>query len=193
GDGKRQREKLQYRAARDSKQDYEVYADEREIQENYGEAYTKHGRKGPAHEKGTGSKTREFTNFYGFDPAEYDTVRLVDPITGKTCDKAVRDLLRMRDVADTFAEIRESMDEDMILQPGVNFAPALIEAYFMNSRTNAARRVDLVPHNPMQVGRLSNNIAGFPTHDGELRQSRPSRPIQKDQVPAANEYSVQHE
>jgi len=193
GDGKRQRQKLQYRAARDSKQDYEVYADEREIQENYGEAYTKHGRKGPAHEKGMGSKTREFTNFYGFDPAEYDTVRLVDPITGKTCDKAVRDLLRMRDVADTFAEIREAMDEDMILQPGVNFAPALIEAYFMNNRTNAARRVDLVPHNPMQVGRLSNNIAGFPTHDGELRQSRPSRPLQKDQVPAANEYSVQHE
>nr|QJD15034.1 polyprotein [Ryegrass mosaic virus] len=193
GDGKRQRQKLQFRAARDSKQDYEVYADDREIQENYGEAYTKHGRKGPAHEKGMGAKTREFTNFYGFDPAEYDTVRLVDPITGKTCDKAVRDLLRMRDVTETFADIREAMDEDGVLQPGVHFAPALIEAYFMNNRTNAARRVDLVPHNPMQVGRLSNNIAGFPLHDGELRQSRPSRPIQKDRVPLANEYSVQHE
>lgn len=192
-DGKRQQQKLKFRAARDNKMEREVYADDDTIAENYGEAYTKKGRKGANFEKGMGSKKREFTNFYGFTPEDYEIVRYVDPITGATHDMPVNAPMRSREIEELFTGIREELDENFQLPPGTQYPPHALQAYFINERTRLARQVELSPHNPLQVGRRTNNIAGFPAREGEFRQDRPSRPINIQDVPPPQNIVVNHE
>jgi len=196
GDSKRTRQKLKFRQARDVKNASEVYADDDEtIKENFGEAYLKRGRKGPKYERKMGSKSRQFVNFYGFDPTQYDTARFIDPITGHTVDINPNERIKEHEIRDAFYDAREKRDENGTLQPGEGFHAKEVEAYFINNATKRALKVDLTPHNPLQVGHRTNNVAGHTIHEFELRQTGPARSIQVDQVPMANNtlVSVSHE
>nr|QCG75829.1 polyprotein [Sweet potato virus G] len=165
---KRQRQKLQFREARDRKTGFEVTADDGTIEHLFGSAYTKKGKqKGKV--CGMGAKSRKFVNMYGFDPTEYSFVRFVDPLTGKTIDDSpYTDILL---VQEQFARARrEAVANDYLSNEKISRDPG-IEAYYINEITNAALKVDLTPHNPLKACDRVNTIAGFPEREGELRQT----------------------
>nr|WOL52745.1 polyprotein [Agropyron mosaic virus] len=193
GDSKRARQKLQFKQGRANKEYNEVYADEDTVRENFGEAYTKKGRKGANFTKGAGKKTHEFTHFYGVDPTQYELVRYIDPLTGYTIDVNAQQAVNARSLEQAFIDERENLHEESLLAPGATFIPSDLQAYFINTQTRRALRVDLEPHNPMRVGHRTNNIAGFPDREGEFRQSRPARPVNISQIPDKKDSCVAHE
>nr|QFZ79333.1 polyprotein [Sweet potato virus G] len=181
---KRQRQKLQFREARDRKTGFEVYADDGTIEHFFGEAYVKKGKqKGKT--VGMGTKTRKFINMYGFDPTEYSFVRFVDPLTGKTIDDSpYTDILL---VQEQFAKARRNaVNNDLLSNERIAIAPG-IEAYYINEITNAALKVDLTPHNPLKACDRVNTIAGFPEREGELRQTGLPVKMTVDDVPKGSE------
>nr|QFZ79334.1 polyprotein [Sweet potato virus G] len=181
---KRQRQKLQFREARDRKTGFEVHADDGTIEHFFGEAYVKKGKqKGKT--VGMGTKTRKFINMYGFDPTEYSFVRFVDPLTGKTIDDSpYTDILL---VQEQFAKARRNaVNNDLLSNERIATAPG-IEAYYINEITNAALKVDLTPHNPLKACDRVNTIAGFPEREGELRQTGLPVKMTVDDVPKGSE------
>nr|QFZ79336.1 polyprotein [Sweet potato virus G] len=181
---KRQRQKLQFREARDRKTGFEVHADDGTIEHFFGEAYVKKGKqKGKT--VGMGTKTRKFINMYGFDPTEYSFVRFVDPLTGKTIDDSpYTDILL---VQEQFAKARRNaVNNDLLSNERIATAPG-IEAYYINEITNAALKVDLTPHNPLKACDRVNTIAGFPEREGELRQTGLPVKMTVNDVPKGSE------
>nr|QVU24911.1 polyprotein [Sweet potato virus G] len=189
---KRQRQKLQFREARDRKTGYEVTADDGTIEHLFGSAYTKKGKqKGKV--CGMGTKSRKFVNMYGFDPTEYSFVRFVDPLTGKTIDDSpYTDILL---VQEQFARARrEAVANDYLSNEKISRDPG-IEAYYINEITNAALKVDLTPHNPLKACDRVNTIAGFPEREGELRQTGLPTKMTLADVPKESSFDtvVEHE
>ncbi|WBQ86004.1 polyprotein [Polygonatum mosaic-associated virus 1] len=167
---KRMHQKLKFRDARDRKVGREVYADDGTIEHMFGEAYTKRGKvKGNNKTKGMGTKTRNFVHLYGFDPTEYSFVRFVDPITGATIDDNVHTDLSL--IQSEIGELRQkALETDDELYDLVRNKPG-IQAYFVNQKAAKALKVDLTPHKPLAMGRVSASIAGYPEREFELRQT----------------------
>nr|QID59363.1 polyprotein [Sugarcane mosaic virus] len=189
GKNKRSRQKLRFKAARDTKYAYDVTGSEEALGENFGTAYTKKG-KGKGTKVGMGVKQHKFHMMYGFDPQEYNLIRFVDPLTGATLDEQIHADIRL--VQEHFTDIRaEAIANDVIERQHIYENPGL-QAFFIQNGSSNALRVDLTPHSPTRVVR-NNNIAGFPEHEGTLRQTGTAITVPLNQVPMANETGVEHE
>ncbi|UTE10634.1 polyprotein [Potyvirus thevetiae] len=182
GYNKRQRQKLKFRNIRDSKT-REVFGDDETLSFNFGEAYTKKGKnKGKTH--GMGKKRNKFFNMYGFDPTDFTAVRFVDPLTGATLDESPYTDISL--IQDRFGDIRQKLVlEDKLDRQSL--ANNKIQAYYSNDFTKKALKVDMTPHNPLQVCSRFATIAGFPEREGELRQTGAHKEIQISDIPKPNE------
>nr|NP_734129.1 NIa-VPg protein [Scallion mosaic virus] len=190
--GKRQRQKLKFRQARDTKTGREVYGDDGELEHYFGAAYTKKGRTS-GRTRGMGVKQRRFVNMYNFDPEDFSAVRYVDPLTGVTLDE--NPLTDMHLVQEYFTNVRnEYLGQDALDPQQIRRSPGL-EAYFTNNRTGKALKIDLTPHNPLLVCNKKVTIAGFPEREFELRQTGEPLPVTIGEVPKAteSEFAVEHE
>nr|AJD23401.1 polyprotein [Japanese yam mosaic virus] len=190
--GKRQRQRLRFRDARDSKLGREVFGDDGTMEHYFGEAYSKKGKAtGKTH--GMGQKQRKFVNMYSFDPEDFSAVRFVDVLTGATLDETPFTDLSL--VQDHFSNIRQAMIEAGDLEGQHLRMGKGLSAYYMNKRTGKALQVDLTPHNPLLICTNKATIAGFPEREAELRQTGQPRPIAIKDIPEANEMNelVQHE
>nr|UQS87546.1 polyprotein [Yam mosaic virus] len=184
---KRKNQKLKFRDARDKKVGRIVEGDDETIEHYFGEAYTKKGKQS-GRTKGMGHKTRKFINMYGYDPKEYEFIRIVDPLTGATLDENA--YFDMSLVQEHFGEIRSKyIGEDLLDPQAIQSNPGL-KAYFVNNTTKKALQIDLTPHIPLLTCRSGTTIAGFPEREGELRQTGPFNVITHDSVPSANEIDV---
>nr|AYC81457.1 polyprotein [Binary vector pLX-TuMV] len=181
--GKRQRQKLKFRNARDNKMGREVYGDDDTIEHFFGDAYTKKG-KSKGRTRGIGHKNRKFINMYGFDPEDFSAVRFVDPLTGATLDD--NPLTDITLVQEHFGNIRMDLLGEDELDSNEIRVNKTIQAYYMNNKTGKALKVDLTPHIPLKVCDLHATIAGFPERENELRQTGKAQPINIDEVPRAN-------
>nr|BBA07401.1 polyprotein [Turnip mosaic virus] len=181
--GKRQRQKLKFRNARDSKMGREVYGDDDTIEHFFGDAYTKKG-KSKGRTRGLGHKNRKFINMYGFDPEDFSAVRFVDPLTGATLDENPYTDISL--VQKHFGDIRTDLLEEDVLDPNHLRINTTIQAYYMNNKTGKALKVDLTPHIPLKVCDLHATVAGFPERENELRQTGKAQPISINEVPKAN-------
>nr|UTE10635.1 polyprotein [Thevetia ringspot virus] len=181
GYNKRQRQKLKFRNIRDSKT-REVFGDDETLSFNFGEAYTKKGKnKGKTH--GMGKKRNKFFNMYGFDPTDFTAVRFVDPLTGATLDESP--YIDISLVQDRFSDIRQKLVlEDKLDRQSLSNNK--IQAYFSNDFTKKALKIDMTPHNPLQVCSKFATIAGFPEREGELRQTGAHQEIQISDIPTPN-------
>nr|BBE01235.1 polyprotein [Narcissus yellow stripe virus] len=188
--GKRQKQKLKFRQARDNKNGREVYGDDGTIEHFFGAAYREKG-KVAGKVRGIGAKQRRFVNMYGFDPEDFSAVRFVDPITGATLDESP--LVDIHLIQEHFTNIREEMiNDDQIDVQRIRNNPG-IEAYYMNNRTDKALKVDLTPHNPLRSCDKVATIAGFPEREFELRQTGAPKHIKLDEVPKEQVDGVNHE
>ncbi len=187
---KRQRQKLKFRDVRDNKHAREVHGEDADIEHYFGSAYTKKG-KGKGTVRGMGIKNRRFINMYGFDPTEYSFARYVDPLTGQTLDESVVTDLSL--VQDHFGKIRTEYILSDKLEPQHIAANTRVEAYFVKDGAKQILKIDLTPHNPLQVGDKSASIAGHPDREFELRQTgRPSL-VDASLLPQRNEEAVDEE
>nr|UQT19420.1 polyprotein [Sugarcane mosaic virus] len=189
GKNKRSRQKLRFKAARDTKYAYDVTGSEDALGESFGTAYTKKG-KGKGTKVGMGVKQHKFHMMYGFDPQEYNLIRFVDPLTGATLDEQIHADMRL--IQEHFDDIREeAVLNDVIERQHIYGNPGL-QAFFIQNGSSNALRVDLTPHSPTRVVG-NNNIAGFPEYEGTLRQTGAAITVPINQVPVANETGVAHE
>nr|ALI31844.1 polyprotein [Sugarcane mosaic virus] len=189
GKNKRSRQKLRFKAARDTKYAYDVTGSEEALGESFGTAYTKKG-KGKGTKVGMGVKQHKFHMMYGFDPQEYNLIRFVDPLTGATLDEQIHADIRL--IQEHFDDIREeAVLNDVIERQHIYGNPGL-QAFFIQNGSSNALRVDLTPHSPTRVVG-NNNIAGFPEYEGTLRQTGTAITVPINQVPVANETGVAHE
>nr|AIT13016.1 polyprotein [Japanese yam mosaic virus] len=190
--GKRQRQRLRFRDARDNKLGREVFGDDGTMEHYFGEAYTKKGKtSGRTH--GMGRKQRKFVNMYSFDPEDFSAVRFVDVLTGATLDEAPITDLHL--VQEHFTNIRSAMIESGELESQHLYSGKGVNAYYMNKRTGKALQVDLTPHNPLLICSNKATIAGFPEREYELRQTGQPKEIAMNDIPKVNEMNdiVQHE
>nr|BCY26845.1 polyprotein [Turnip mosaic virus] len=181
--GKRQRQKLKFRNARDNKMGREVYGEDDAIEHFFGDAYTKKG-KSKGRTRGLGHKNRKFINMYGFDPEDFSAVRFVDPLTGATIDESP--IMDIALVQEHFGKIRMDLLGEDELEPDELRMNKTIQAYYMNNKTGKALKVDLTPHIPLKVCDLHATIAGFPEREHELRQTGKAQPMNLSEVPKAN-------
>nr|BCD42099.1 polyprotein [Turnip mosaic virus] len=181
--GKRQRQKLKFRNARDNKMGREVYGEDDVIEHFFGDAYTKKG-KSKGRTRGLGHKNRKFINMYGFDPEDFSAVRFVDPLTGATIDESP--IMDIALVQEHFGKIRMDLLGEDELEPDELRMNKTIQAYYINNKTGKALKVDLTPHVPLKVCDLHATIAGFPEREHELRQTGKAQPINISEVPKAN-------
>nr|YP_007969890.1 VPg [Donkey orchid virus A] len=188
GFGKRQRQKLKFRRDRDNRDDYFIHGDEATIRKTFGEAYTVKGKKS-GHTRGMGTKKHKFTNMYGFDPTEYSQIRFLDPLTGVTIDSGVNAQIDL--IQDDFGTIRmQHVEDDLLERQAITGSPG-IKAFFLKHGSDKALEVDLTPHRALMVGVNSNNIAGYPEREGELRQTSPHSVIDASSVPKENPYNLE--
>nr|AGV40206.2 polyprotein [Bean yellow mosaic virus] len=184
GKNKRTKQKLRFRDARDMKGRMEVYADEGTIVENFGSKYTKKGKvRGTT--TGMGTKTRRFTNMYGFDPTEYSFARYLDPITGETLDE--QPITNLNLVSEHFQEMRRKYRENDIMESQHFAANPRIEAYFVKDAGQKVLKVDLTPHKPLLYSDKFGNIMGYPEREGELRQTGTAEFIDPKELPEPKE------
>ncbi|QZH54995.1 polyprotein [Scorzonera virus A] len=188
GKSKRHRQKLKFREARDRKIGLEVYGEDSALGETFGSAYTKKGKgKGTTH--GQGKKNRKFINMYGYDPADYQFVRFVDPLTGYTIDDSP--YVDIQIVQEEFGKKRmEKFLEGEVERQAMDRG---IEAYYIKDLTSKALKIDLTPHNPLAVGKTTNNIAGFPEREKELRQTGPAQVVAPNMIPSENKMDDEEE
>nr|QED45147.1 polyprotein [Leek yellow stripe virus] len=180
GKNHRQRQKLRFREARDSKHAYEIHGDDAQLQTYFGNAYTKKG-KTSGKTVGAGRKMHRFYNIYGFDPTDYSFARYVDPLTGATLDEnTVTDVSL---VQDHFGTIRNQMRLSGDLEPEQIARNTRIECYYVNDLAKKVLKIDLTPHNPLQVSGKSNNVMGFPERILDLRQTGAPIALSHDQLP----------
>nr|BBE01238.1 polyprotein [Narcissus yellow stripe virus] len=189
--GKRQKQKLKFRQARDNKNGREVYGDDGTIEHYFGAAYREKG-KVAGKVRGMGSKQRRFVNMYGFDPEDFSAVRFVDPLTGATLDDNPMTDIHL--IQEHFTAIREELiGDDKLDVQHIRNNPG-IEAYYTNNRTGKALKIDLTPHNPLRSCDKKATIAGFPEREFELRQTGAPQHIQLSDVPKAQtDDGVNHE
>nr|YP_006846312.1 NIa-Vpg [Potato virus B] len=168
GSNKRQRQKLKFAKIRDDKMGHYVEAPDSTIEHYFGSAYTKKGKsKGKTH--GMGKKNNRFVNMYGFDPSDYNFIRYVDPLTGLTLDESPYTDIRI--IQQQFGEHRDQQVlDDTLNRDAISYRPG-IEGYLVKDRTSPILKIDLTPHIPLKVCDSTNNIAGHPDREGELRQT----------------------
>jgi len=184
GKNKRTKQKLRFRDARDMKNRVEVYADEGTITENFGSKYTKKGKvRGTT--IGMGTKTRRFTNMYGFDPTEYSFARYLDPITGETLDEQPITNLDM--VAAHFREQRQKYIASDLMESQHFQSDPRIEGYFVKGAGQKVLKVDLTPHKPLLYSEKFGNIMGYPEREDELRQTGPVQLVEPSELPESKE------
>nr|YP_254720.1 VPg protein [Thunberg fritillary mosaic virus] len=181
---KRQRQKLKFRQARDNKHAIEVYGDDANLEHYFGSAYTAKG-KSKGNTCGMGTKIRRFVNMYGFDVTDYSFARYVDPLTGATIDENPLTDLGM--VQEHFGKVRTQFISDDQLDPNQVRLNTKIEAYFVKNAAKEVLKVDLTPHNPLQLGDIVPSISGFPERELELRQTGKPVLIPYSQLPERNE------
>nr|QED45084.1 polyprotein [Leek yellow stripe virus] len=180
GKNHRQRQKLRFREARDSKHAYEIHGDDAQLQTYFGNAYTKKG-KTSGKTVGAGRKMHRFYNIYGFDPTDYSFARYVDPLTGATLDESTVTDVSL--VQDHFGTIRNQMRLSGDLEPEQIARNTRIECYYVNDLAKKVLKIDLTPHNPLQVSGKSNNVMGFPERKLDLRQTGAPVALSHDQLP----------
>nr|QED45104.1 polyprotein [Leek yellow stripe virus] len=180
GKNHRQRQKLRFREARDSKHAYEIHGDDAQLQTYFGNAYTKKG-KTSGKTVGAGRKMHRFYNIYGFDPTDYSFARYVDPLTGATLDESTVTDVSL--VQDHFGTIRNQMRQSGDLEPEQIARNTRIECYYVNDLAKKVLKIDLTPHNPLQVSGKSNNVMGFPERKLDLRQTGAPVALSHDQLP----------
>nr|BAF96025.1 polyprotein [Bean yellow mosaic virus] len=184
GKNKRSRQKLRFRDARDMKGRMEVYADEGTIVENFGSKYAKKGKtKGTT--VGMGTKTRRFTNMYGFDPTEYSYARYLDPITGETLDE--QPIANLNLVAEHFKEMRQKYIENDLMEAQHFYGNPRIEGYFVKDAGQKVMKVDLTPHKPLLYSEKFGNVMGYPEREDELRQTGNAQMVDASELPKAKE------
>nr|ULS01670.1 polyprotein [Aconitum mosaic virus] len=185
GSGKRQSQKQRFQLMRNQKHAYEVNPDTTDVEHYFGEAYGKKAQ-GKGRTRGMGSKSRRFYNMYGFDPSEYTFARYVDPLTGYTLDE--NSLTDIKLVQEHFGKIRMDMLEKNELDIDSVNKYTNIEAYFVKDLAKKVLKIDMEPHNPLEVGRNTETIAGYPERRGELRQTRPHTLVSPSLIPDEHQY-----
>nr|QCI56995.1 polyprotein [Bean yellow mosaic virus] len=184
GKNKRSRQKLRFRDARDMKGRMEVYADEGTIVENFGSKYAKKGKtKGTT--VGMGTKTRRFTNMYGFDPTEYSFARYLDPITGETLDE--QPITNLNIVSEHFLDMRKKYIENDIMDSQHFQSNPKIEGYFVKDAGQKIMKIDLTPHRPLLYSEKFGNIMGYPEREGEMRQTGVAHLVDPSELPKSKE------
>nr|WCB70616.1 polyprotein [Shamrock chlorotic ringspot virus] len=187
GYNKRQRQKLKFRQTSDGKH-REVFGSDDTIEDHFGSKYIKKGKQ-KGNTRGMGTKTRRFINMYGFDPADYSYIRFLDPLTGVTLDE-----MPMTDIGlvqEHFEVVRNEQLLEGELDKQLIMARPQIEGYFVNDAAKKVLKVDLTPHNPLQVCDKSATIAGFPDMSGILRQTGSPLLIPISNLPEKNEVSFE--
>nr|QED45063.1 polyprotein [Leek yellow stripe virus] len=181
GKNYRQRQKLRFREAHDSKHAYEIHGDDAQLQTYFGNAYTKKGKKS-GNTVGAGKKMHRFYNIYGFEPTDYSFARYVDPLTGATLDESTVTDLSL--VQDHFGTIRNQMRQSGDLEPEQISRNTTVECYYVNDLAKKVLKIDLTPHNPLRVSGRSNNVMGFPERSLDLRQSGAPVTVPYNQLPS---------
>nr|WIW79763.1 polyprotein [Potato virus A] len=189
GYNKRQRQKLKFARARDEKMGHYVEAPDSTLEHYFGSAYTKKGKtKGKTH--GMGKKNHRFVNMYGFDPSDYTFIRYVDPLTGYTLDESPYTDIRL--IQSQFSDIREQqLLNDELERNMVHYKPG-VQGYLVKDKTSQILKIDLTPHIPLKVCDATNNIAGHPDREGELRQTGKGQLLDYAELPQKKE-SVEFE
>nr|UOF93154.1 polyprotein [Tradescantia mild mosaic virus] len=185
--GRKQKLRAQFKQSRMNKNLQSAFGSDDVIAQNFGEAYRSKG-KTKGHTRGTGTKVRKFTNFYGFDPTEYDHIRFLDPITGYTVDTAMYDA-DVTEIQKEFIEARRFEYDDDKISLREASQPLSLKAYISSTRTGKAIEVDLTPHDPLAIGEKTNNISGFPDKEGIMRQSGMPTPVEKALIPKQKQYT----
>nr|QED45088.1 polyprotein [Leek yellow stripe virus] len=180
GKNYRQRQKLRFREAHDSKHAYEIHGDDAQLQTYFGNAYTKKGKKS-GNTVGAGRKMHRFYNVYGFEPTDYSFARYVDPLTGATLDESTVTDLSL--VQDHFGTIRNQMRQSGDLEPDQISRNTTVECYYVNDLAKKVLKIDLTPHNPLRVSGRSNNVMGFPERTLDLRQTGAPVAVSYNQLP----------
>nr|QED45116.1 polyprotein [Leek yellow stripe virus] len=180
GKNYRQRQKLRFREAHDSKHAYEIHGDDAQLQTYFGSAYTKKGKKS-GNTVGAGKKMHRFYNVYGFEPTDYSFARYVDPLTGATLDESTVTDLSL--VQDHFGTIRNQMRQSGDLEPEQISRNTTVECYYVNDLAKKVLKIDLTPHNPLRVSGKSNNVMGFPERTLDLRQTGAPVTVSYNQLP----------
>nr|QED45123.1 polyprotein [Leek yellow stripe virus] len=180
GKNYRQRQRLRFREAHDSKHAYEIHGDDAQLQTYFGNAYTKKGKKS-GNTVGAGKKMHRFYNIYGFEPTDYSFARYVDPLTGATLDESTVTDLSL--VQDHFGTIRSQMRQSGDLEPDQISRNTTVECYYVNDLAKKVLKIDLTPHNPLRVSGRSNNVMGFPERSLDLRQSGAPVTVPYNQLP----------
>nr|WGV46809.1 polyprotein [Aconitum potyvirus 1] len=183
--GKRQNQKRRFQIARNNKHAFEVNPDETDVEHYFGEAYGKKAQ-GKGRTRGMGAKSRRFYNMYGFDPAEYTFARYVDPLTGYTLDESA--LTEVKLVQEHFGKIRHELRMREELEPEAIDYHKKIEVYFVKDLAKQVLKIDMDPHNPFEIGRNTESIAGYPERKGELRQMGKPTLMSPTLLPAQREY-----
>nr|AHN96209.1 polyprotein [Yam mild mosaic virus] len=189
GKNKRQKQKLRFREAADRKIGHVVFDDDSGTIEHYfGDAYAKKG-KSKGKTIGMGKKTRRFVNMYGFDPAEYQLIRFIDPLTGEILDESPHvDIMLVKDHFDTIRMEKIADDE---LEPQRVYKNSGIQAYLIKDKVSPVLKIDLTEHLPLAVCNNFETIAGFPEREGELRQTGQAVKVSYTDVP--QKLTVTHE
>nr|QED45068.1 polyprotein [Leek yellow stripe virus] len=180
GKNYKQRQRLRFREAHDSKHAYEIHGDDAQLQTYFGNAYTKKGKKS-GNTVGAGRKMHRFYNIYGFEPTDYSFARYVDPLTGATLDESTVTDLSL--VQDHFGTIRNRMRQSGDLEPDQISRNTTVECYYVNDLAKKVLKIDLTPHNPLRVSGKSNNVMGFPERSLDLRQSGAPVTVPYNQLP----------
>nr|NP_734099.1 NIa-VPg protein [Leek yellow stripe virus] len=180
GKNYRQRQKLRFREAHDSKHAYEIHGDDAQLQTYFGNAYTMKGKKS-GNTVGAGRKMHRFYNVYGFEPTDYSFARYVDPLTGATLDESTVTDLSL--VQDHFGTIRNQMRQSGDLEPDQISRNTTVECYYVNDLAKKVLKIDLTPHNPLRVSGRSNNVMGFPERTLDLRQTGAPVAVSYNQLP----------
>nr|CAH2618928.1 polyprotein [Salt wort potyvirus]CAI5383977.1 polyprotein [Salt wort potyvirus] len=179
---------LKFRRNRDKRSSFlELDNNQDTIEEHFGSAYTKKG-KSKGQTKGLGKSSRRFVNMYGFEPGEYSYIRFVDPLTGAVLEENIH--ADVYDIQEQLGEIRQQKIDADELDSADASQSTLVHAYFIKDWSKKALKVDLTPHNPLRIGKSSNNIAKFPERQFELRQTGPGVEVDLDTIPKPE---VEHE
>nr|UZM07868.1 polyprotein [Colombian datura virus] len=181
---KNQAHKLRMAKSQAEKMNYVVEGDDAALTHYFGSAYASKGKK-KGTVRGMGHKNRKFVNMYGFDPTDFQYVRFVDPLTGRTADESPYTDIAI--VQENFGKIRAEYIEDDKLSPQHIVSKPGIKAYYVNDISKKALEVDLTPHLSLKMSDFGNKIMGFPDRESELRQTGAARHISLDKVPEANE------
>nr|YP_006390073.1 VPg [Cyrtanthus elatus virus A] len=163
--GKRERQKLKFQRERSEKMNRGVFDDCEDNHDNFAKEYLKK-KKSKGRSGGSDTKARRFVHMYGFDPQEYSIVKFLDPLTGIVYDQ--NDFKSTWELSDKI--VKDRFDDDDLERELLRYRPE-IHAYYFKHGSHKAIKIDMTPHNATKVGKVSGRAVGFPSRQGEFRQT----------------------